>query len=417
MILEETMVVELGEPVGDRELVQNLVRLLQAMVAVLQVLVGLLDLLALLALLLKHVVERAREQTDLVARRRFRDLEVGLAEHHAPHGLGQVPDRTHGIRRDAVGEEAERKDDTEVDDEHPRHHGEHRCIGDLERRDDRDAPVEQCHRLRRGNHVLPRELGLARRPARIERLRLEVLERCATGQRARARQDAALSVDDGEHRVRVRQLHLEQRYESRERDDPDELDTAGIHRGRDREGPAPIGEADRHHAILRAQCGARHLRGDAPRILSGAVAVIGHDPIEPRAVSRTRGHGRLEHTPVCGVLELQADRSHPRLDPPCRVVERKRIEPVDHLAQRSARGLDRDPADQRRGDERRREHEQDQLRGQAAPRRAVSERSEMRRLARGCRGGCVLGHTDVHTPHALSTPYRPRSREGLRNES
>ena len=99
VVLEEAVVVQLGEPVGDRELVQHLVRLLQAMVAVLEVPVGLLDLLALRALLPDHVVERAREQADLVARRHLGDLELGVAERHAPHRLGQVPDRAHARAR------------------------------------------------------------------------------------------------------------------------------------------------------------------------------------------------------------------------------------------------------------------------------------------------------------------------------
>ena len=95
LVLEEAVIVQLREAVGDRELVQHLVRPLELGVALQQAAVGRLDLHLVAAQLAHHVVEGAREQPDLVVRARLRNREVELALRDAPRRLGERLDRAH----------------------------------------------------------------------------------------------------------------------------------------------------------------------------------------------------------------------------------------------------------------------------------------------------------------------------------
>jgi hypothetical protein len=85
---------------------------------------------------------------------------------------------------------------------------------------------------------------------------------------------------------------------------------------------------------------------------------------------------------MAGVLELEPDLVQERVDALRRVVERERVQALDHAAQRSARGLDRDEADHGGRDEGRGKNEQDQLRGQTTPRGGPI----IRGIADACRG-------------------------------
>ena len=144
VILEEAVVVELGEAVGDRELLEHLIGLLQGLVLAQQLLVRLLDLRAVADQAPGHVLEGVREQTDLVVAVRIREVHVEMALRDPSRALGQRLDRLHDRGGDLVGEEAEQQDDAEVDHEDPRDDGEHGLEGLLElwKRTERETGVQ-----------------------------------------------------------------------------------------------------------------------------------------------------------------------------------------------------------------------------------------------------------------------------------